>query len=121
MARKSLSTEQIERMKELLLGGMLPEDISKEIGVAVSSVNNYKKRFRDEGVLMPSKRAVRVKKSKKVVSDAPVHSIGQITTAVSEHTKSAQAYRFIVNGVTVEISGQAKNINIGPNRIEISF
>jgi hypothetical protein len=55
------------------------------------------------------------------VSDAPVHSIGQITTSVSEHTKSAQAYRFIVNGVTVEISGQAKNINIGPNRMEISF
>jgi predicted transcriptional regulator len=121
MARKSLSTEQIQRMKDLLQEGKLPEDISKEIGVAVSSVNNYKKRFRDEGVVMPSKRADRVKKSKKIAKDTPVHSIGQITASVSEHSRSTQAYRFIVNGVSVEISGQAKNINIGPNRMEISF
>lgn len=122
MARNKISIEDMEQIRTMLQEGTKPEEIAEKFGVAVSSVNNYKKKFRDEGMSFGS-GSKRGRKAKTVSSDegeqpavAPIGQIGKTKAKGSE-----QAYRFIINGVSVEISGQARNINIGKNSMEINF
>lgn len=110
----------MEQIKTMLQEGVKPEEIAEKFGVTVASVNNYKKKFRDAGMSFGS-GSKRGRKAKSAVSDddggegsAPIGQIGK-------GKNSAQAYRFIINGVSVEISGQARNINIGKNSMEINF
>lgn len=121
MARQKVSAEDMEQIKTMLQEGVKPEEIAEKFGVTVASVNNYKKKFRDAGLSFGtgSKRG-RKAKTASVSEDeeaAPSAPIGQI----GKSKGTAQAYRFIINGVSVEISGQARNINIGKNSMEINF
>jgi len=120
MARQKVSAEDMEQIKTMLQEGVKPEEIAEKFGVTVASVNNYKKKFRDAGMSFGS-GSKRGRKAKPAVSrndeeesSAPIGQIGKGKNA-------AQAYRFIINGVSVEISGQARNINIGKNSMEINF
>ena len=120
MARKKVSVEDMEQIKTMLQEGVKPEEIAEKYGVTVASVNNYKKKFRDAGMSFGagSKRGRTAKAASSDEGEAPaVSPIGQIGKGKS----SGQAYRFIINGVSVEISGQARNINIGKNSMEINF
>ena len=111
----------MEQIKTMLQNGVKPEEIAEKFGVTVASVNNYKKKFRDAGMSFGSgsKRGRKAKSASasddgEETTPAPIGQIGR-----SKGT--AQAYRFIINGVSVEISGQARNINIGKNSMEINF
>ncbi len=110
----------MEQIKTMLQEGVKPEEIAEKFGVTVASVNNYKKKFRDAGMSFGSgskrgrKAKPAVSKDDEEESSAPIGQIGKGKNA-------AQAYRFIINGVSVEISGQARNINIGKNSMEINF
>lgn len=118
MAKKRLSLEQIDQMKKMVSQGIAPEDIAKHFNVAISSVHNYKARFKAEGFNFPSVRGKRPTGSIQV--KAPTHKpIGQITSEVK--TSQNDVYKFIVNGTSVQISGHAKNINIGKDGMEINF
>lgn len=117
MAHKRLSLQQVEQMKQMVQQGTAPEDIAKHFGVAISSVHNYKARFKAEGVNFPS---VRGKRPTGSVEKKPV--IGQIGNNVSSPQQiDGKGYKFIVNGTSVQISGHAKNVNIGKDSMEINF
>lgn len=123
MANKRLSLGQIDQMKKMVQQGVAPEDIAKHFGVAISSVHNYKARFKAEGVSFPSVRGKRPTGSVAVTdkmqnSKAP---IGQIGSSTVSQQIDGNGYKFIVNGTSVQISGNAKNINIGKNSMEINF
>ncbi len=111
----------MEQIKTMLQEGVKPEEIAEKFGVTVASVNNYKKKFRDAGMTFGSgSKRGRKAKSASASDDGDENSsapIGQIGKAKT----TSQAYRFIINGVSVEISGQARNINIGKNSMEINF
>lgn len=122
MARQKVSAEDMEQIKIMLQEGVKPEEIAEKFGVTPASVNNYKKKFRDAGMSFGSgsKRGRKAKSASvsedgEVSAPAPIGQIGKGKGATS------QAYRFIINGVSVEISGQARNINIGKNSMEINF
>ena len=115
----------MEQIKTMLQEGIKPEEIAEKFGVTVASVNNYKKKFRDAGMSFGSgsKRGRKAKTaavSEGGETNAPA-PIGQIGRSKASTNANAQAYRFIINGVSVEISGQARNINIGKNSMEINF
>lgn len=112
MANKRLSLGEVQAMKDMVQKGIAPEDIAKHFGIAISSVHNYKNRFKAEGVKFPSVRGKR-----------PTGSIESVTETSSSKivlTKS-DGYNFTINGVLVHVSGQAKSVNINKDGIEINF
>lgn len=120
MANKRLSLQDVEELKKMVQTGVAPEDIANHFGMAISSVHNYKKKFKADGMVIPSMRGKRPVGS--VDGIAPVNQssrplIGQMGTP----TMQGDNYKFIVNGVSVQISGQAKNVNIGKDHMEINF
>lgn len=110
---KRLSFEQIEVMKSLVKQGTAPEDIAKKFNVAVSSVHNYKARFKAEGMVFPNVRGKRPVGVKKLAEPKQ-------TTGVVAKTDD-DSFIFIVNGVSVQVSAQAKSVNIDKNTMEIKF
>lgn len=119
MAHKRLSLDQVEQMKQMVLQGTAPEDIAKHFGVAISSVHNYKARFKAEGVNFPSVRGKRPTGSVEL-RPAVRKPIGQIKSSTPQEI-DGEGYKFIVNGTSVQVSGHAKNINIGKDSMEINF
>lgn len=122
MANKRLSLEDIQQMKSMVQKGVAPEDIAKHFNIAISSVHNYKNRFKAEGVKFPDVRGKRPTGSVEVQgSTKPVttgSSSGQQTTVAPT---AESGMNFVVNGVPVKVSAEAKNVNITKNSIEINF
>jgi UDP:flavonoid glycosyltransferase YjiC (YdhE family) len=117
MAHKRLSVEQIQQMKQMVQKGTSPEDLANHFQIAISSVHNYKKRFKTEGVKFP---VVRGKRPTGSIDDTKLNNnnyntIGQFKNDITD------GYKFIVNGVSVEISAQAKKVSIGKDSMEINF
>jgi hypothetical protein len=116
MAKKRLSLEQVNQMKEMVQSCVTPEDIAKYFNIAISSVHNYKNRFKTEGMYFPSVKGKRPNgivqiRTNKVDNR---HKIDSISTVL-------EGYKFLLNGTAVQISEQAKNININKESMEIQF
>ena len=135
MANKRLSGVEIEQMKTMVSEGVAPEDIATKFGVAISSVHNYKKRFKEEGLAFPSVRGKRptgvveppkssqpVKQTKagRPTKDKSVARVARQPKVVSG-VQAQDGINLVVNGVSVQVSAQAKNVSIGKNSIEINF
>jgi hypothetical protein len=119
MANKRLSLEDIQQMKSMVQKGIAPEDIAKHFNIAISSVHNYKNRFKQEGVKFPDVRGKRPTGSVEVQSKA-ITTPAQVSN--EPQAVSAQSgMNFVVNGVPVQVSAEAKNVNITKNSIEIKF
>jgi len=114
MANKRLTAAEIEQMKTMVANGVAPEDIANKFEMAISSVHNYKKKFKQEGLKFPSVRGKR-----------PVGSVEPLSSQKQVSNQSVpmqdQGINFVVNGVSVHVSGQAKNVTIGKDSMEISF
>jgi hypothetical protein len=119
MANKRLSLEDVQQMKSMVQKGVAPEDIAKHFSIAISSVHNYKNRFKQEGVKFPDVRGKRPTGSVNVQSKTITTptQVGDQLPAVS----SQSGMNFVVNGVPVKVSAEAKNVNITKNSIEINF
>jgi hypothetical protein len=131
MANKRLSPDQIQEMKDMVVRGVYPDDIAKHFDIAISSVHNYKTRFKEEGLVFPSVKGKRpsgapspedINKSKKDthVSPAPPAAKPQ-QTSIEGVVNSNSPFRIIINGVAVMIGEGAKSVNIGKDSLEIQF
>jgi hypothetical protein len=94
--------------------GVAPEDIANHFGIAISSVHNYKNRFKAEGLDFPSVRGKRPTGSVEVNHTSPGGSEVPII-------KSTGEYKFVVNGISVQISSEAKDVRIDKDGIKINF
>lgn len=119
MANKRLSLQDIELMKTMVSNGVAPEDISKHFNIAISSVHNYKGRFKADGLKFPDVRGKRptgsIKIPSKQVYKLPEQEPHTITS--SEQNK----YNFTVNGVLVQVTGVIQSVNITKDGIEVRF
>lgn len=133
MANKRLAPSQVEEMKNMVIQGVYPEDIANHFNIAVSSVHNYKTRFKEDGVKFPSVKGKRPAGAIKP-EDTLTKSVKQtirpdINLSKRNQTNitgvldgySDNVYKFIVNGVSVEIASGAKYVNIGKDSMEIRF
>lgn len=119
MANKRLSITEVEQMKKMVMTGAAPEDIANHFGIAISSVHNYKNRFKSEGMNFPSVRG------KRPTGNTPVTQTytpqPESYPAIGQITGQSSGFKFIVNGVAVQISSEAKSVNIGKDSLEIKF
>lgn len=124
MANKRLSLQDVQLMKSMVQKGIGPEDIAKHFNIAISSVHNYKNRFKQEGLKFPDVRGKRPTGSVDVGSSKETTTASAATpaSAVSkQHVTMESSMNFVVNGVTVQVSAEAKNVNITKDSIEINF
>lgn len=116
MANKRLSIPEIEKMKKMVQSGIAPEDIKNHFGIAVSSVHNYKKRFKADGLSFPTVKGKRPTRTLR--ADIAENTDDDIN---SGSKKSDDSYQFKINGMVISISGTAKNIKIGKYGVVIDF
>jgi hypothetical protein len=123
MANKRLSLEDIDLMRSMVVNGTAPEDIAKHFNVAISSVHNYKNRFKQEGVKFPNVRGKRPTGIPNTFKDNSIMSNdNRFIPVVNTHkTEQKSSMNFVVNGVQVNVSTGAKNVNITKDSIEINF
>lgn len=133
---KGLKTYEIEEMKQMVIAGVAPEDISQKFDCAISTVHYYKAKFKKEGLEFPTIRGQRptgefkggVKGTlKPTLGTINVPSMGMNTNynALNPLTQML----FIVNGVEipvkpgtqVHVDNGAKSINISQGKIEINY
>lgn len=146
MAHKRLSTDQMEDMKNMVVKGVSPEDISKHFHIAISSVHNYKKRFKQQGLKFPVVRGSRptgnvdlpsskTSKSLKDDLDQVENMARQIVNLQESLTKKSkqsdpevvqtssvgvvQVYKVIINNKLIEIKGDVQNVLLKNNIIEV--
>lgn len=119
---KRLSVQQIAEMKEMVIRGEKPDDIAKHFNIAVSSVHNYKARFKAQGESVPNVRGQRPKGSVKPVAVSSTYQVERPNTRNTKTTKQTDdRFNFVVNGISVQISSQAVSVNIDKNKMEINF
>jgi transposase len=118
MSHKRLNDAEKAELKQMVINGVAPDDISKHFGVAISSVHNFKKQLRDQGVNFPN---VKGKRPTGVV--APSGSVkAQSSVAVpSARATTSTNTNVIVNGVSYEVSAQAKKVIISKGEIRVDF
>lgn len=121
MANKRLDKTQIDTMKNMVIKGVYPEDIANHFEIAVSSVHNYKKRFKDEGLVFPSVKGKRPKNSTKPKDLLQPQLVATNKVKSNQGITKNDQISFIINGVTVEISSAATYVNINKDSIEIKF
>jgi len=123
MANKRLSLENIELMKAMVVRGTSPEDIAKHFDIAISSVHNYKKRFKELGLKFPDVRGKRPSGTVDVLSVTPVSSAPVKNEIKNDNsvTTAESKLNFVVNGVNIQITGETKNVTISNNGIKVDF
>jgi hypothetical protein len=122
MANKRLSLNDIQQMKTMVQKGVAPEDIGKHFNIAISSVHNYKNRFKAEGMSFPTVRGQRPTGSVDIQSkDVSKTSDTRVASDIKQTPRMESSMNFVVNGITVHVSADAKEVNISKNNIEINF
>lgn len=122
MALKRLTLQDVDQMKSMVQRGVAPEDIAKHFKIAISSVHNYKARFKQQGVKFPDVRGKRPTGSVGEVSK-PITVLKQVDQQAQQQPEVSadSSMNFIVNGVQVQVSAGAKNVNISKGNIEVNF
>lgn len=122
MSHKRLSIQDVDLMKSMVLRGVAPEDIAKHFEIAISSVHNYKARFKQQGVQFPNLRGKRPTGSVgEVNTNSSLNQMKPVKQEQSSYISAESSMNFIVNGVQVQVSAGAKNVNISNKSIEITF
>jgi hypothetical protein len=132
MAKPKLSLAQQEELKSFVLQGVAPQDIADHFGVAISSVHNYKKQLRQEGVDLPSVKGQRPTGNFNpggatqtpqgaVQPQSTVPSSAGSAGNPSAAQPTAENMTFIVNGSTIRIEGHAKDVVIANGQIKVQF
>ncbi len=120
MSHKRLSQEQIEQVKQMAINGVAPQDIANHFEVAISTIHNYKKTFEQAGVVMPNLRGTR---PRGFVGESPNENDETNTPAIVGKLTAtgSSVYRFTLNGTRINISGDAKEINVTKEGVEINY
>lgn len=122
MANKRLSLSQIEQMKKMVVHGTAPEDIANHFGVAISSVHNYKTRFKEQGVVFPSVRGQRPTGNiDSALGRANTPSSLPAVNSAGKNNANAQTLTVVVNGVSVNVNGNAKEVIVNKDRVQINY
>lgn len=115
MNQKRLTRDEKERLQTMVLQGVAPEDISKYFGIAISSVHNFKKKMKNEGVVLPNLRGKRpVGVDALAANNIPMTPAGP--------PKFGEPNKFVVlnvKGITIQIAKSTANFAIDGDIITI--
>lgn len=118
MPTKKISPEEIKKMKRMVVQGVYPADIAERFNMAVSSIHNYKKKFREEGLEFPSLRG---KRQEFYQSLEQPEKPQRDETQMQLNFHNPDNYTFVINSVEVEVSKEARHVNIDKDKMEVQF
>lgn len=121
MARKKLAEQQLEQLKKLVLEGKTPEDISKYFNIAVSSVHNYKKMLKDQGLEIPDIRGKRPVGIEKTTITPLYNSEALSEVNLEKINESGSFIKVSINNVTFYISDKAQTVSLEKNHLQVRF
>ena len=110
MKPRKLSDDKIDELKGMLLEGLTPEDASRHFQVAVSSIHNYKKILKEQGIELPNVRGQR-----------PQKIILPEQESVKTVNLEEDFLKIDCKGVNVYVKNTAKSIIVNENSISIEF
>ena len=115
MTQKRLKPEEKERLHAMVIQGVAPEDISKYFGIAISSVHNYKKKMKEDGVVLPNLRGRRP-----VGVDALAANNVPMTPITTSKLGNISKYVTLnVHGVIIQIAKSTANFSIDGDIVTI--
>lgn len=117
----NISPDIVQQIEQLVIEGVGPQLIANKFGISVSTVHNYKTKMREKGIEFASVRGKTTTTLPELSEEQAiprereiqVHQSGAIQGGVN-HTKTSrpQNTTYIINGTSVQISSQAKNVKI---------
>lgn len=113
--RKSLTPDQLEEIKKLVVDGVRPQKIADLFNVGISTIHNYKSAFKKEGLIFSSVRGREVGTKVKKINEENTNYTStkkEFRTGFASVSKLATVKTFIINGTTINVSGIIKSINI---------
>jgi hypothetical protein len=126
----AITAKQMQLFTTMVNEGVAPEDIAKTFGIAVSSVHNYKKKLKNDGVVFPDVRGRRpsgninsfVDLYNELVEDKGAISNEEVRNSSEKSNEEAEGYKIVINGTQFFISSSAKEVHInGKDSIEVNF
>ena len=98
-------------------------NLAKHFNIAISSVHNYKNRFKAEGLTFPTVRGKRPTGSVQIQSKTNViKPVKEVSAQVKQNVSMEHnPMHIVVNGVSVQVSAEAKNVNITKDGIKVNF
>ena len=109
-AKKRLTTNDLEVLRQLLLKGCTSIEAATEMGVSVATVSNYRAHFKKKGDTFPNNRGRKPKNSSK------------IKEAVTNSSRSfSDAYKYNINGLIVTFSDRPKSLRIGKKGMVVEY
>ena len=109
-AKKRLTTNDLEVLRQLLLKGYTSIEAATEMGVSVATVSNYRAHFKKKGDTFPNNRGRKPKNSSKTKAVA------------SGSTKNfSDTYKYNINGLIVTFSDRPKSLRIGKKGMVVEY
>ena len=118
MPKRKITPKEIDKMKRMVVQGVYPGDIAERFHMAVSSIHNYKKKFKEEGLDFPSLRGKREIFYKSL--EQP-ERIQKDETQMELNFHNPENYTFVINTVEIEVSKDARHVNIDKDKMEVIF
>jgi hypothetical protein len=119
MQQKRLNSSEKAELNQMILNGIVPGDISKHFGIAISSVHNFKKQLRSKGIDFPDVKGKRP--SGEVMTSGSVNEQNDNVKVASYMTKGGPNTNLIINGVSYQVSSEAKKVIINKGEIRVDF
>lgn len=115
--RRTLSKSEKAEINQLLTSGKSNSEISQLLSVSQATVYNYRVRLIRDGFKLPAGK--RGRKPKNVEENPSILTASKVQLV--KPAKSFNEYRFIINNVSVRISGQAKDVFVSAEEMRIIF
>ena len=119
MKKKRLSKEKAAEIVKLLGEGRDAKELADTYKVSIATIYNFRTRLKREGApVAPKKRGRKPNSAKIAIESAPTPKTDFQKLLA---TGKMEIYNFIINGVTVTVSGKAKNVHIAPDSMVVNF
>ncbi len=115
MSQKRLTPDEKEKLQGMVLQGVAPEDISNYFGIAISSVHNFKKKMKDDGIVLTNLRG----KRPVGVTALAANNIPMTPSTVPKPSDSQKFVVIVAKGVTIQIAKSSANFSIDGDVITI--
>lgn len=121
MAKKKLEGKLKDQFEKMVMDGVTPEDISKHFGIAISSVHNYKRTLKSQGIKFPDVRGKRPSNIPPVpVETIMPPSVAETSTPAPQEMQGSYV-KVTINNVVFYISAFAKSVSVEQNNLQVRF
>ncbi|MBM3454039.1 MAG: hypothetical protein FJX80_02705 [Bacteroidetes bacterium] len=115
MMKRRLTKSDVAKIAELLAFGKSTSEVADSLSVSQATIYNQKAKLIREGLKLPKGR--RGRKPNKQISERDASD----EIRVIRPKKGFEEYRFLINNITVRVSGNAKDIFISSTEMRIKF